>query len=1371
MNGHKQSTIIARLLGVALLVFGLLSHATTSEARLDPFYIVHGQSYGKLTPRVLFVVDTSGSMAWKQPWPDAACAWTDCESNNANQSRITAARRVMNTVVADAGDSASFAMMTFGMVKPPASSAELPDPCYFWGNGLWYRFTWITHTNQPNTGFWSPLTNIFGSQGTWLLCGDNRPFPYLRHDDLGGFSLANNQNFALSDEPLYKTHGSAATFLSSANFSRKVQFFPRFIGRRANLNCADPRQQQIVHNSWGDYGNTVTAKNTGICGRDFYYWPYVDGYPGYSYHVGYSPYDMWHRECDDGNYCWGTSSVQHRIGVNRRDPSAGATLYVPFYSEAVLAAPDVPVNAKGPLSPDDASVMFNGLTSATHLGGLDVTGGTPWRTAVGDVDSFVSFNAQGQPVANANTFKSNAEFSHGSVASYLAFLTSVADADICRPTMAILLTDGQPDPWASEGGPILFERLAKLRKKLGVKTYMVGFSEGGWSNATAWTRMHQIACAAAGANGSTSPCTEGNNYNWDTCANPNDPVNGCAWLASNDEQLADALSSIIDDIIETSVPAGPPMVANEFQLSDLDDPNSNKVAVQTSLQAWTETPSWRGHLTRGACTDEDPNNPGQLAEYCANVASAPIDSDETETFGPCPLGRVWDAGECLAQTPWTARRLYTHGFGNELIKIADNGTTTAAFRSLVLTLNGQGKINPPLTPGQETAEIDKMVMRLLGQDAPGGWKLPGLANSAPVLIRRVPQPNKQFAPSVGIRDPHCAGRRNVMGDNAPSTLESFASQAWELSDGGGFADYYEYTEAVLVGDDFGLLHAFHYNSGNELFGFLPMALINNARILSVNGTANYGQPEDLSKHVFGIASTVNAGLAFDDKTKKWKHLAVFGLGPGGAEILTLDVSHMGRLQGNAPVEVLWTSSTSEIAAEYLDSLGETWSRPALTYGVVNDEMSVEPKAYMVFGSGYREGLGSGRRGRVVWVVDAITGQTVTDKAIVQNPAVGTTYDTLADLAQVSDVAVASHCLSRYWGEMQEAYWVDPAGRLFRWDLATGIGDVTSFPHVADSGGKWTKNAAGFSVAKEAFRFPACQGTGEFNCGISAIGSGSKGDVFTFSPAVAANNRIDSIDNSGDKLAEGDRDQFLIAMVSGSPNDTSIDAGAPNSDFHSSIYLLTDDHRVDKAGGLSIPGVGAATTPGSHPFFMRLPLSQIQRTRHVVYANGTVADETRVFSKRARPIRAPMIRVTGVADGDQQVDAEVYYVTYTIFEPGDAKCDPRWFDKNTNEWVYDAGTTYEITFRLAVSGSDPFNFQNGYSLPGDPGDGFGNSGALSMPMVRQVESCPDGNCGATLNAPKTSPCDPNVGSPPVGGVVSVSTGYSEIDGFTPLEIAL
>ena len=217
-------------------------------------------------------------------------------------------------------------------------------------------------------------------------------------------------------------------------------------------------------------------------------------------------------------------------------------------------------------------------------------------------------------------------------------------------------------------------------------------------------------------------------------------------------------------------------------------------------------------------------------------------------------------------------------------------------------------------------------------------------------------------------------------------------------------------------------------------------------------------------------------------------------------------------------------------------------------------------------------------------------------------------------------------------------------------------------------------------------------------------------------------------------------------------------------------MIADDHRVDQHGGLDIPDSAPATPPGSHAHFMRMPLNQIERTRTIVFPNGETDEETRSFSKAARPLRAPMLRVTGLADGSQQLDAEVYYISYTIYEPGSSTCDSRWFDEDAGEWVADPGATYEITFRLVVGGSDPFDFTSGYELPGDYGDGYGTTGGLSAPIVKQA-ICEGDNCGAVLESPKNSPCDPNVDAPPIGGAISVQTGWAELEGFSPLETIL
>jgi hypothetical protein len=44
------------------------------------------------------------------------------------------------------------------------------------------------------------------------------------------------------------------------------------------------------------------------------------------------------------------------------------------------------------------------------------------------------------------------------------------------------------------------------------------------------------------------------------------------------------------------------------------------------------------------------------------------------------MSRVWDAGECLALTDWTDRRIYTHDFDNNVFRVAEaNGDPSGEF--------------------------------------------------------------------------------------------------------------------------------------------------------------------------------------------------------------------------------------------------------------------------------------------------------------------------------------------------------------------------------------------------------------------------------------------------------------------------------------------------------------------------------------------------------------------------------------------------------------------------------------------------------------------------------------------------------------------
>lgn len=1367
-----------RLAGLALLAFGILGAPTQTEAKLDPYYILSGQSFGQFKPRILFAVDTSGSMTWLPSWPNWYAVRPTAEDNNpASSSRIHGARRAIKQVVDQTQDQASFSLMAFGHVRPPQNQWQVPSECNY--NGTNYRFWWVSWTTMG--GGWQPLWNSFGGQGTWQLCGDNRPYAYLRHDNLGGFNMPDDQQGDPPPAPLVQSVANYNAFTSGANWSRNVQFFPQFMGVRRNLDCADPSDKSLVDRSYGDYGNSNAARDPNICGRDFYYWPYVDGFPGYSQYSQWSSWASWRRECNVYESCYWSNTNVHQAGHHRRTYTQHATLFAPFFSQAAIDSMAIPQSQKGPKDKQEAVDLVLGLTGDTDEGGLDAHYGTPWASSVGDVDTYVTINGNTITPKPGMIPQSNAPFSHRTITSYLSLMSTISQQDTCVPTAAVLISDGQPSPWSTEGSTTLYSRLREIRTKLKIKTYVVGFSEGFLNDATSWSRLQGMACAAAGSSNVWSPCNDNANpYQWDTCRDPNDQFNGCAWEAGDPDELAAALVEIVNGVIETPVPAGPSASVNEF-VQDQNNQDLNK-PLQTSIKGWTETPSWEGNVVREACEIYIGDNQANgLEQFCIDAANDPLVTDEQEDFSDngqtgCGLSRTWNAGECLQNKVWNQRRIYANDGNNNVYKISEvDGTATAKFRN---ELDSMGL----LTPGQEQQEANDIAEFLLGKNAPNNWKLSGLATSTPMVIRRIPKPNEQFRPSVGIRDPHCAGRILSGDEEVPQSLVTFAEESNDtdnMLNTANFDDHWEYEEAVMVGTDMGLLHAFHFDSGNELFAFLPQNLLPHVAELAANGPANYGQPAELDQHKFGIASTMNHGWAYDKIAAEWRHVAIFGFGKGGTEYIALDISHMGRLENDVPIDVLWSSWTvndPNWKTAYELGLGESWSRPALSYGVENGAsgaFNIEPKTYVVFGSGYPEKPGVTYQGQTLFVVDALTGETEGELARFPAPNnQSRIYDDLDDYALVSDPAIASQCQSGYWGEMQEAYLADPYGQLFRWDL--GLDNALNFPpdHDADSGLKWAGNG---TFAVPLHRFRACQGTGS-SCTVS---SGGKGDVFTFSPAVIARDRIDQSDQPGWDLNKDD--QYLLALNSGSPFDDVIDGGIDDNDFHSSLYLLIDDHKNNPPHeGLTIPGIGVTNNPGDSATFLRMALNQIPRKRCWFYPNeiAETCDDTNGllnFSKKARPISAPQIRVTAIVNeagnANAEILAEVYYITFTVYEPAEQTCDPKWYDDVAKEWVFDAGSTYEITMRLDVDPDGTFDFNGtGVDLSG-LGDGLGSGNGLVVSDGEQIRDgdCADGNCGPQGGKPKSRPCDPNDYGNPQLGSQSIPMGWAELDGFSPLEI--
>ena len=354
-----------------------------------------------------------------------------------------------------------------------------------------------------------------------------------------------------------------------------------------------------------------------------------------------------------------------------------------------------------------------------------------------------------------------------------------------------------------------------------------------------------------------------------------------------------------------------------------------------------------------------------------------------------------------------------------------------------------------------------------------------------------------------------------------------------------------------------------------------------------------------------------------------------------------------------------------------------------------------------------------------------------------------------------------------WAEAEEVYLPDAAGRLYRWDIAHETA------HSGDSGDVWTGKALPVAT------FHACQGAGEYNCSIHPA---NKGDPFYYRPAVVSANRIDELSGAPSGVLDASyRDSFIIALNSGTLFENAL--YGDDADLHASLYVLADDHRSDTHGGFSIPSGTPKMADDQHPGYWRQAISDFSRIRRYrPFAESDWYEETRKFSRRAVPVRAPRISVERGyetdADGNftDWIDGtEFIYIEFTVFEGASGECSKEWFDTDAGEWVYDEGATYVIRGRYVARDGDAFNFLQGSGADGDmSSDRYGlDRNGLQFLAAEQVLTgdCDDGNCSPARGARSSPPCDPNSKPAAVTRPTSVRLGFQQLSGFSPVEIRL
>src|SRR5262249_31746302 len=161
--------------------------------------------------------------------------------------------------------------------------------------------------------------------------------------------------------------------------------------------------------------------------------------------------------------------------------------------------------------------------------------------------------------------------------------------------------------------------------------------------------------------------------------------------------------------------------------------------------------------------------------------------------------------------------------------------------------------------------------------------------------------------------------------------------------------------------------------------------------------SNNGQPEDPTKHIYGIASSpkvndvcTGACAAASD----WHTMLVSGEGKGGNVYFALDIS--GQPTANPPFTVLWHTGNM---MPYTQTVGESWSVPAFAFV----DSGGNPAALLLFGSGYDTTNDGADQGNYLQIVNAFSGSPFLAPIHLSPPGgLYTTYSVIADSVVARD---------------------------------------------------------------------------------------------------------------------------------------------------------------------------------------------------------------------------------------------------------------------------------------------------------------------------------------------------------------------------------
>ncbi len=157
------------------------------------------------------------------------------------------------------------------------------------------------------------------------------------------------------------------------------------------------------------------------------------------------------------------------------------------------------------------------------------------------------------------------------------------------------------------------------------------------------------------------------------------------------------------------------------------------------------------------------------------------------------------------------------------------------------------------------------------------------------------------------------------------------------------------TGYIYIGANDGMLHAFHEDTGEEVFAYVPSMLFSNATGAGLHYLTDPGYTH---RYYVDLSPTVSDVYYTRDSVSAWRTVLVGGLRAGGRGLFALDITDPAVLANadsatNAAKTVLWEFTSDDDA-----DLGYTMSKPTIAM-MENGEWVV------IFGNGYN-GSGDGQ---------------------------------------------------------------------------------------------------------------------------------------------------------------------------------------------------------------------------------------------------------------------------------------------------------------------------------------------------------------------------------------------------------------------------